>query len=344
VNSARTALSPVSLIRHGFDWSGRTARLPYIFVTLVTICLASLIPSTRNFSGANTAVFVALTMVFPVWLGHTRRRLRDVSWSGWCMWLALFPGIGLILSIFLAFKPGDNVEGGRDTRYSRLAFSVALLSGVMMLGRAFWAPYWIPTGPMKPALLVGDFVAAVPLNTPQRGDVLVFRHTQTGAEYIQRVIGLPGDTLRLAGGRVYLNEVAIDQRAIEDFVEPAVPQGPLGAMPRCRSLSPEDVAACHKTQLIESLPGGRSYATLQIGPSRADNTGLFEVPEDHYFFLGDNRDNAVDSRFDPDAGGIGFVHRENLTGRVAIVLFSSAGDGLLQVWNWRKHRFFRRVE
>lgn len=343
MNSPRTALSPPQLIRNGFDWSGKTARLPYIIVALATLALTALIPVTRNFSGANTIVFVALTMLFPIWLGHTRRRLRDAGWSGWLIWVALLPIVGLLLTIFLAFKPGDDLYGEERGPYSRLGFAVALICGALFLSRAFWAPYWIPSGSMKPNLLVGDFVAAAPVNEPRRGDIIVFNHPSLSFEVISRLIGLPGEEIQVKGGVVHVNGVALAQTQAGTFREVFKPQGQMQVSPRCRN-APEPEGVCEKTRKVEGLPEGRSHAILDIGRASMDDTGVYEVPEGYYFFLGDNRDNANDSRFDPAQGGLGLVPRDNLTGRVVRVLFSSAGDHLLHVWTWRSDRFMRRLE
>ena len=344
MTTAQSNFTPASLIRNGFDWSGKTTRLPFVVVTVALIVLAALIPSTRNFTSSNTFVFVALTMVFPIWLGHTRRRLRDVGWSGWYMWLAILPVIGLILTIVLAFKPGLGLANDTDKGYSRLGFAVALATGALMLSRAFWAPYWIPAGSMKPTLLVGDFVAAVPLSTPKRGDVVVFRHPTREIEWIKRVIGMPGDTVQMRGGQVVLNGTPLRSEPAGLFVEPFGLQGPMRTLARCSNDDADTTGTCRKSRFVETLPGGRRYETLQIGTYQADETGVFEVPQDHYFLMGDNRDNALDSRFGPDRNGPGFVPLENLTGRVSHVIFSSAGSRMMQFWTWRPERFFWGVK
>ena len=339
---AQNSFGP-NLIRAGFDWSGTTPRLPYLLVTIAAIGLASLIPATRNFSGGNTAVFVSLTMIFPIWLGHTRRRLRDVGWSGWLMWVAILPVVGLILTIFLAFKPGGNLSGSADQGYSRVSFAVSLAFGCLLLSRAFWAPYWIPAGSMKPNLLVGDFVAVVPVSTPERGDVLVFRDPRRDVEFIKRVIGLPGDEVQLIDGIVHLNGEALAQTEPQEFAEAFAPQGAMQTMPRCAN-DPAAGETCLKTRLTETLPGGRQYHILDISPHVTDNTEPVQVPKGHYYFIGDHRDNSADSRLGPEASGLGVIAREDLTGRVSRVLFSSAGTSLLHVWTWRADRFFKRVQ
>lgn len=343
MSTGRNALSPPVLIRNGLDWSGRSARLPYMLVALTAMVLASLIPSTQNFSGANTVVFVALTMVFPVWLGHTRRRLRDMGWSGWWMWLAILPIVSLVMLIYLSMKPGDQFEGPSDAGYSRLAYGAALLCGLAMLSRAFWAPYWIPAESMAPSLLVGDFIAVVPVNEPARGDILVYRNPLTGQEYVNRLIGLPGDKVQMVGGQVHLNDAPLPQRKVGLFGEPVEPDAEASRLPDCTDVAWRMVA-CLKGRLTETLPDGRSYDVLDAGAGPADETEIFVIGPDQYFFIGDNRDDSIDSRQAVAAGAGGLIPRENLTGRAALVLFSSAGDSLLHVWAWRHDRLFWRIE
>ena len=102
---------------------------------------------------------------------------------------------------------------------------------------------------------------------------------------------------------------------------------------------------CKKTRIIETLPNGVTHDILDIRyQSQADDTGVYRVPEGHYFFMGDNRDNSTDSRFAQSARGVGFVPAENLIGRADRIIFSSAGRSLLFFWDWRKDRFFRKVD
>jgi signal peptidase I len=343
VSSDRTGIAPIRLIRSGFDWSGQTARLPYILVTLALIALATLIPGTRNFTSANSALFVALTLVFPIWLGHTRRRLRDVGWSGWFMWAAIAPVLGLFLTVALAFVPGEGNEEPSDRRYSRLGFAVTLAFGALMLSRVFWAPYWIPAGSMKPTLLVGDFVVVVPVSEPKRGDVLVFQHPTRNSDFIKRLIGMPGDTVQVIGGQVIVNGSPLSQSETGPFVEVFAPQGPSLTTPLCTN-TPEPGGECVKTELRETLAGGRGYQVLNIGRSPLDDTGEISVPGGYYLFMGDNRDNSIDSRMLSQQGGIGLVPRKNITARAGWVVFSANGKGMLRFWEWRSGRFLRGVE
>ena len=99
-----------------------------------------------------------------------------------------------------------------------------------------------------------------------------------------------------------------------------------------------------KSRQIETLPGGVSHAILNIGPQGTDNTGVYTVPEGHYFFMGDNRDNSVDSRVPRAARGVGFVPYENLIGRADRIMFSSAGRSMFFFWTWRGDRFLKAVQ
>ena len=101
---------------------------------------------------------------------------------------------------------------------------------------------------------------------------------------------------------------------------------------------------CQKDKFIETLPGGTSHSILNIGTQSSDNTGVYTVPEGHYFFMGDNRDNSTDSRVPQTAGGVGFVPFEDLVGRADRVMFSSAGRSMLAFWTWRGDRFFHKLD
>jgi signal peptidase I len=247
----------------------------------------------------------------------------------------------------------------------------------------FFQPFWIPSGSMKDTLLIGDFlfvnkmaygysyascptirVPAVGLDIgaddfcgwfednddrlfgsdPERGDVVVFRHPVSGMDFIKRVIGLPGDRIQMIDGVLHINDEAVELADGGTFVEVMEPQGPMGGRPACANGPVGMGAECIKTRQIETLPNGTTHAILNIANRATDNTGVFTVPEDHFFFMGDNRDNSIDSRVPQTLGGVGFVPRKDIVGRADRVLFSSAGRSMLAFWTWRGDRFFKEIE
>jgi len=179
---------------------------------------------------------------------------------------------------------------------------------------------------------------------PERGDVVVFRHPVNGSDFIKRLIGLPGDTVQLTNGVLSINGTPVKLQDDGVFSETFELQGPQRMRPRCENGSVGMGAECTKSRQIETLPNGRSHAILNIGDQRADTTPVFTVPAGHYFFMGDNRDNSTDSRFDQRVGGVGFVPYENLIGRADRVMFSSGGSSMLYFWTWRADRFFKRID
>ena len=230
----------------------------------------------------------------------------------------------------------------------------------------FFQPFWIPSGSMKDTLLIGDFLfvnkmaygysrhscpfSACPFegrifaSEPERGDVIVFRHPTAGSDYIKRLVGLPGDTVQMRDGVLFLNGEPVQLEPNGLFEETYEPQGPQRRPPQCSNGVVGLGAVCEKERFIETLPNGRSHSILNIGNSRNDNTPLFTVPEGHYFFMGDNRDNSQDSRVSSPVGGVGMLPAEYLIGRADRVMFSSAGRSLFFFWTWRSDRFFKAIE
>ncbi|KFI33264.1 signal peptidase [Haematobacter missouriensis] len=243
-------------------------------------------------------------------------------------------------------------------------FWALLIAGVFRT--LFFQPFWIPSESMKDTLLVGDFLfvnkmaygysqyscpfGLCPISgrlfatMPERGDVVVFRHPVDGSDFIKRLIGLPGDTVQVRNGVLFINGQEVPQVPAGDFSETYEPQGPMGSYPRCANAPVGEGGTCIKHRLRETLPEGRTHDILDIDMSYADNTPLFTVPEGHFFFMGDNRDNSQDSRFSQAVGGVGMVPFENLIGRADRVMFSSAGRSMLYFWTWRSDRFFKAIE
>ena len=117
----------------------------------------------------------------------------------------------------------------------------------------------------------------------------------------------------------------------------------MGSMPRCMN-RPGPGEDCTAEQATETLPGGKTHTVLNIENGFGDTTPVFTVPADEFFFMGDNRDNSMDSRFPQSAGGVGFVPFDHLVGRADRVIFSSAGPSMLAFWTWRPDRFFKGIQ
>jgi signal peptidase I len=212
----------------------------------------------------------------------------------------------------------------------------------------FFQPFNIPSSSMKPNLLIGDFLFvskfsygysrhSLPFSPPimhgrtsdrqpARGDVVVFKlPADNRTDFIKRVIGLPGDTIEMRNGVVVLNGKALPRERIAAFEE-ARADGSLASFRQYR----------------ETLPGGRSYLVLdEVDHGPADNTGVYRVPQGHYFMMGDNRDNSADSRV---SRYVGYVPHENLVGPAQILFFSfDDHTPLWKIWRWPSAIRFSRV-
>ncbi|RCL03386.1 MAG: signal peptidase I [Candidatus Tokpelaia sp. JSC161] len=254
-----------------------------------------------------------------------------------------------------------NLQEKKTTKETLIVVIEALLLACVI--RTFlFQPFTIPSGSMRPTLLVGDYLFvskyaygysrfSFPFSPkffsgriwsaePKRGDIVVFRHPEnTSIDYIKRVIGLPGDKIQMRAGVLYINNLAVKRTKIAetknvDLVGSIPPSGELFDSTRDLPVS----------VYRETLPNNISYNTFDIleeGPG--DNTRVYQVPEGHYFMLGDNRDNSLDSRF-----SLGYIPFENLIGRANILFFSIGGDSSAwQIWRWpaylRWERLFRFV-
>jgi signal peptidase I len=257
----------------------------------------------------------------------------------------------------------SKAKGGFVELVKTVVYALLLAAVIRTL---FFQPFWIPSGSMKPTLLIGDFLfvnkmaygysrhscpfslcpieGRILARDPERGDVVVFKHPSNGTDYIKRLIGLPGDRIQMLDGVLHINGEALPQVPDGTFAEPYRPQGPMRSMPRCANRVAGPGEDCVKERAIETLPNGISHAVLNIEDGYGDTTPEFVVPEGEFFFMGDNRDNSMDSRFPRAAGGVGFVPFENLVGRADRVIFSSAGPSMLAFWTWRPDRFFVRID
>ena len=236
-----------------------------------------------------------------------------------------------------------------------------------LLRTLLFQPFWIPSESMKDTLLIGDFVfvnkmaygyskyscpfsmcpfeGRILAREPERGDVAVFRHPVNGSDFIKRLIGMPGDTVQMKNGVLWINGAEVPQTPDGQFEEIYEPQGPMGNLPRCENGPVGQGGLCTRTRSIETLPNGRQHTVLNIDTNGyGDNSDVFTVPPGHYFFMGDNRDNSTDSRYSQAVGGVGMLPAEYLIGRADRVIFSSAGRSMLYFWTWRSDRFFKAIE
>ncbi len=216
----------------------------------------------------------------------------------------------------------------------------------LVIRTLLFQPFSIPSGSMRPTLLEGDYLFvtkwaygyskhSLPFSPPlfegriwgaepERGDVVVFKFPpDQSLDYIKRVIGLPGDTVQMREGQLFLNGEAVERELVDELDNPDITE-----MAR-----PVEVWR-------ETLPNGVAYDTLDLSPnSIGDNTREFQVPEGHYFMMGDNRDNSTDSRF-----SVGYVPADHLVGRANIIFFSmSGGASPLEIWRWPSELRFSRL-
>ncbi|MDE2436359.1 MAG: signal peptidase I [Sphingomonadales bacterium] len=257
-------------------------------------------------------------------------------------------------------------------------FLLKLVVFVAVFRSFFFAPFYIPSESMLPRLLVGDYLLlakwpygysrnslpfSIPLlpehrvlaRQPQRGDVVVFKAPPLNRDdWIKRVIGVPGDTVQVKDGVVWLNGQPVPKQRIADFEMPVTPnlvvdqagnpKEPCGSSQfEVKLANGSDV--CRYPQFRETLPGGKSYNVLDFGPRENDNTDPVVVPEGMVFLMGDNRDNSADSRVSFDRGGLGGpVPQDNLLGRATVMMFSTDGGAeWLKPWTWFTAARFNRI-
>jgi signal peptidase I len=270
---------------------------------------------------------------------------------------------------------GELVEIVKTVVYALL---IALVLRVIL-----FQPYTIPSASDEPNLYRGDYIIvtkwsygwsrhSIPFSPPlfsgrlffqppKRGDIIVFKLPSSGhVDFIKRLVGLPGDRVQLKGGQLYINDRAVPEKSLG-----------MGSGDLPSGWQPVKMQE-------ETNPEGRTYK-IQVSPGfeNAGDTGVYVVPQHCYFMMGDNRDNSLDSRFDPglspddpklggcgwnsgldekvgDQAGVGFVPEENLVGRARLILLSwnTGADeqhpccaSIFKPWSWftdaRPSRFFK---
>ena len=222
-----------------------------------------------------------------------------------------------------------------------------------LISTFLFRPFRIPSPSMEPTLYKGDYLItskyslgygkyAAPFvqlpikkgrlfeRLPKRGDILVFKPVGTQVHFVKRLIGLPGDEIQMQNGFLYINGILQKTEAISVSTET------------------DGVGNLFKFHQYKEFLSGmeKPFMTLdkQIG-SEADNTGVYSVPAGTYFFMGDNRDHSLDSRYPTSVGGVGYVPASHLVGRAEFILLSvDDGFSIKKPWTWgkmRKGRFFK---
>ena len=253
---------------------------------------------------------------------------------------------------------GRRKRSRRGLRLVRLVLAIAMLAWAVR--SLVFAPFSIPSGSMLPTLRIGDYLLVAkwpygfsrysfPLQVPplsgrlfehmpKRGDIVVFVLPGRGGEdLIKRVIGLPGDTVEVRGGRLILNGRPVARSGPERIAIPVSPNSP------CRRITNRGIAlaitngkACVYAGYRETLPNGASYRVIdQVNDGFGDDFAAATVPPGHLFLMGDNRDDSLDSRFSPEEGGIGMVPVDRLVGRATVIFWSTDGGAHYgRPWTW----------
>lgn len=262
----------------------------------------------------------------------------------------------------------------KPTNWASEVWQLFLLVLAVLAVHSFVAkPFFIPSGSMLPTLHIGDrlIVTKYPygfsylspsLNIlpempgrllgrmPERGDIAVIKSPRDKVDFIKRVIALPGDTVQMKDGALWLNGAPVRRERMADYEIPVSPNSDclsfIDAVYRTTNAAGQPV--CRYPAYRETLPGGRSYLTLDLAQMPQDNTEPQIVPEGHIFLMGDNRDNSQDSRFEVIRDGLGMLPIENLVGRAEFITFSLDGSTDWNPLTWlsalRPDRFFINLE
>jgi len=256
--------------------------------------------------------------------------------------------------------PTETKESKGSALWREIKGLIWVLIAVLAFHSLVAKPFYIPSESMMPGLLTGDrlvvtkypygwswvspsFHVIPPMKgrlfgrMPKRGDIVSVTPPGTRTEYIKRVIGLPGDTLRMVDGQLYINGQAVKRGPVTAEMVPVDVNSPCGspgdpALYDFRVRAPDGKMYCRVPTVRETLPDGHSYETVELGRSSEDNFGPVTIPPDHVWLMGDNRDDSADSRVPEWQGGLGGpVPWENIGGRAEFITFSL--DGTSVWWN-----------
>ena len=229
---------------------------------------------------------------------------------------------------------------------------IALLIAILIRS-LFFQPFYIPSSSMEPTLLVGDrifvskytygyskhsfpfsppiFENRILYSKPNYGDLVVFKTpSDNRTDFIKRLIGLPGDQIQFKDGNLFVNNEMIKREKINNRYD-------------IRCAGKEIDVLEYNVELSKK----KSFNIVYKLKGSMKNSDLYKVPDDHFFFLGDNRDCSSDSRF---LGNVGYVHKNNLVGKARIIFFSNdtMKGSVLKFWNWsnslRLDRFLKIIE
>jgi signal peptidase I len=261
-------------------------------------------------------------------------------------------------------QPAPAPSDAKESKGSALWREIKGLLWVLLAVLAFHSfvakPFYIPSESMMPGLLTGDrlVVTKYPYGyswvspsfhifphwqgrlfgkLPKRGDVVIVTPPGTRTDYIKRVIGLPGDILRMRDGTLIINGQPVKRETRPPQMIPIDVNSPCGsdhdpALFNYRVQGGDGKMYCRVPVVRETLPDGRTYDTVELGRSTEDKFGPIRVPADHLWLMGDNRDDSADSRVPELSGGLGGpVPWENIGGRAEFITFSLNGSTVW--WN-----------
>ena len=272
-------------------------------------------------------IFAALHVDLITLDADTRQYILDAVWRA----LAIVHGVVIARSL-----KGQKPNAWFSRWYAIIGLGLIPLLFALVIRVFLWEPFSIPGGSMKPAIRVGDvlFISkytygysrhALPFSPdifsgrlffspPERGDIAVYKEPRNNrTDYIKRIVGLPGDKIQMIEGLLHINGEAVVRTEIEPASDETAGAGSSRA-PKVK-------------RYRERLPNGVEYEIYEVGDNlRFDNTKVFEVPEGHYFALGDNRDNSLDSR------AIGPIPADNLLGRLAFILWNDR-EQRIRLWD-----------